>query len=212
MHCEKEEQVGYFDLGTSCVLWEEIGSGKRRERGISFAQVHFVEPCGGIFVEGGRLRPKLFLEMEGCQEEEEKGVQSKKKIYPHLVRPCIGYGLSDDDEDVVDADECEREGVKCITLLELGIDIREEEESAFDPAEVGSELCPEAPLFKAEQLGESGGGGAVIPKELGIETPGSNTGDILAEKQLEEEEVPVILDAAAAKETAEVKTSCSSVA
>jgi hypothetical protein len=61
-------------------------------------------------------------------------------------------------------------------------------------------------LFKAEQLGESGGGGAVIPKELGIETPGSNTGDILADKQLEEEEVPVILDAAAAaKETAEVR-------
>ncbi len=118
---------------------------------------------------------------------------------------CIGYGLSDDDGDVVDADECEREGVKCITLLELGIDIRDEEESAFDPAGVGSELCPEAPLFKAEQLGESGGGGAVIPKELGIERPGSNTGDILADKQLQEEEVPVILDAAAAKETAEVR-------
>ncbi|CAM6012164.1 unnamed protein product [Sphagnum balticum] len=86
------------------------------------------------------------------------------------------------------------------------IDIHEEDESAFDPAEVGSELCPEAPLFKAEQLGESGGGCTIIPKELGIETPGSNTSDILAEKQFEEEEVPVILDAAAAtKETAEVR-------
>jgi hypothetical protein len=183
LHCEKEAQVGYFDLGTCCVLWEEIPSG----RGISFAQVHFTELCGGIFVEGGRFETQKFLEMEGCQEEEEKGVQTKQKIYPHLVRPCIGYGLSDDDGDVVDADECEREGVKCITLLELGIDIREEEESAFDPAELGSELCPEAPLFKAEQLGESGGGGAIIRKELGIETPGSNTGEILAEKQLEEE-------------------------
>jgi hypothetical protein len=110
------------------------------------------------------IETQKFLKMEGCQEEEEKGVQSKKKTYPQLVRPCIGYGLSDDDGDVVDADECEREGVKCITLLELGIDIREEEESAFDPAELGSELCPEAPLFKAEQLGESGGGGAVSLK------------------------------------------------
>jgi hypothetical protein len=185
---------------------------KKKRKTNFFCSGAFCRALWWNFCRRWEIETQKFLEMEGCQEEEEKGVQSKKKIYPQLVQPCIGYGLGDDDGDVVDADECEREGVKCITPLELGIDIRKEEESAFDPAEVGAELCPEAPLFKAEQLGESGGGGAVTPKELGTETPGSNTGDILAEKQLEEEEVPVILDADAAKETAEVKTSCSSVA